>query len=321
MRTLLLSFLAGVLLLFAGRINAENVPVFTDEDIQKYGNRSGSGVAAEDKTNAMPQFAAPAPVGTAPSRQIEIPPMVYDKWSSVRFTVLDKIGNEEKEYDVNIGDAFVIPNSDLKIVVKHFIPDFIAKNNIITTNSNEPNNPAVNIIIYDLDREIFKGWLYARFPTLHPVEHSKYQITLSKGIANTLHALSEGPTVEKTIKTKKTISKKEITNIERMCKQVWQRYKVALSKGDIEGALKEVSNNSKDTFRYALQYGRKPEHFGEIRAADIEENIAQFNMTVKDKLLPGDDLSGGHSVGDVIEYEHYVNFVKERNGAWKIDFY
>ncbi|HUO76097.1 MAG TPA: hypothetical protein VMU21_00840 [Thermodesulfovibrionales bacterium] len=168
-------------------------------------------------------------------------------------------------------------------------------------------------------------------PTFTDDDLKKYGGKSSRGIWNsdqsqiprqTSHEGQRGDLAqEQANKSNRKLSDAEKNDIISQCTQVWHRYRNALSRGDIEGALKEVSSSSIEAFRETLLYGRKPGHFGEIRAADIEENIAQFNMTVKDKLRPGDDLAEGHSVGDYIEFEHYVNFIKEPTGAWKIDFY
>jgi len=52
----------------------------------------------------------------------------------------------------------------------------------ITSSSNTPNNPAVAIKVFEGDKEIFKGWLYAKFPTIHPFEHPKYGLTMKEAI-------------------------------------------------------------------------------------------------------------------------------------------
>lgn len=114
--------------------------------------------------------------------QIEVPQMVKDKWSAVRFDVIDKATKDKREYTVKIGDTLIIPSSALKVVVNYFIPDFVSHELTITSLSNEPNNPAVKIIVYEHDKEVFKGWLYAKFPAIHPFEHEKYEIIFVNGI-------------------------------------------------------------------------------------------------------------------------------------------
>ncbi len=61
MRILLLSFLSGVLILFAGHIYADDVPTFTDGDLEKYGGPSGSQREQTDKIKRPARVAAPTP--------------------------------------------------------------------------------------------------------------------------------------------------------------------------------------------------------------------------------------------------------------------
>jgi hypothetical protein len=83
---------------------------------------------------------------------------------------------------VNIGSEFKVPNTNLRIVVGEFLPDFRMDDATITSASDMPNNPAVRVEVFENGKSIFKGWLYSKFPTIHPFEHEKYGLTLKEGI-------------------------------------------------------------------------------------------------------------------------------------------
>jgi hypothetical protein len=123
------------------------------------------------------------------------------------------------------------------------------------------------------------------------------------------------------VKTTNSINSAEGELISTQCIQIWQRYKAALSKGNIEDALKYVSDNSKEEFQAALQYQRRSVHLGEITLENIKHNVARFKMLVKFKLIADDDIPPGYSPGDYYESEGYVVFKKNSGGEWKIDFY
>ena len=126
---------------------------------------------------------------------------------------------------------------------------------------------------------------------------------------------------EQTVESKINVSEAEKNVIVSHCIQIWHRYKTALSKGDIEGALQDVSDNSKESFRNALQSKRTAEQLGTIEAESIENTIARFKMSAKVKLRPDDSIPPGYSVGDSIVVDAYVVFIKDPHGKWKIDFY
>lgn len=117
-----------------------------------------------------------------PEKQIVVPANVKGKWNKVKLVFMDKASKKSSEYVVNVGSELKIPNTNLKIVVGEFLPDFRMTETEITSSSDVPNNPAVRIEVFEDGRSIFKGWLYAKFPTIHPFEHEKYGLILKEGI-------------------------------------------------------------------------------------------------------------------------------------------
>lgn len=113
---------------------------------------------------------------------VTVPDSVKGKWKAVVLVVEDKTARKMKEYTVNVNSDLEIPGSDMKISVGEFLPDFKMDGLTLTSMSNEPNNPAVRITVVEKDKEIFKGTLFLKFPTIHPFEHPKYSILLKNGI-------------------------------------------------------------------------------------------------------------------------------------------
>ena len=115
-------------------------------------------------------------------KTIVVPDSVKDKWKGVILVVSDKKANKQQEYTVNLNSDLKIPNSTLKVSVGEYLPEFRMDGLNITSASNEPNNPAVGVKVFENDKEVFKGWLYAKFPTMHPFEHPNYSIVLKGGV-------------------------------------------------------------------------------------------------------------------------------------------
>jgi hypothetical protein len=114
--------------------------------------------------------------------KVIIPEDVQGKWNAVKILLEDKAAKKNREYTVNLNSDFKVPDTDLKISVGEFLPDFRMSTGTITSASNEPNNSAVRIKVFDGEKEIFRGWLFAKFPTTHPFEHPKYGIILKEGV-------------------------------------------------------------------------------------------------------------------------------------------
>ena len=120
--------------------------------------------------------------------QIVVPPEVKAHWKAVTFIVEDKKGNTSKEFTVNIGDNFDIPDSKLTVKAGPFLPDFKMSAATITSVSNELNNPAIGVSISENGHKIFPssgewGWLYMNFPTIHSFQHERFGLILKEGVA------------------------------------------------------------------------------------------------------------------------------------------
>jgi len=114
--------------------------------------------------------------------QVVVPANVKGKWNAVKIVVEDKATRKTQEYTVKLNSDLKIPNSDLKVSIGEFIPDFRMDASTITSASNDPNNPAVNIKVFEGNKEVFKGWLYSKFPAIHPFEHPKFGLSLKEGV-------------------------------------------------------------------------------------------------------------------------------------------
>jgi hypothetical protein len=70
----------------------------------------------------------------------------------------------------------------MKVAVTEFLPDFRMEGTVITSPTNELNNPTARVKVYEGNKEIFNGWLWSKFPAIHPFQNDKYGITLKEGI-------------------------------------------------------------------------------------------------------------------------------------------
>ncbi len=120
--------------------------------------------------------------------RVVVPAMVKKSWSGARIIVEDKIAKTKQEYTVKLNSDFKIPNTNLRIHVGDFLPDFRMDGLNLTSASNNPNNPALAIRVYEGEKQIFPapgknwGWLFGKVPSIHPFEHKKYGIFLKEGI-------------------------------------------------------------------------------------------------------------------------------------------
>jgi len=110
--------------------------------------------------------------------RVVLPEAVQGKWSAVKIAVQDKDANQQKVYTVAIGGGFTIDEADLGLEVLNFLPYFQMDGTILTSVSNETKNPAVQIVINEAGQEVFRGWLFSRYPNTHAFQHPRYSFSL-----------------------------------------------------------------------------------------------------------------------------------------------
>jgi hypothetical protein len=109
---------------------------------------------------------------------VVVPAIVKGKWKAVKIAVTDKEKSKETVYTVAIGASFTIPATSLTINVDNFLPHFMMDGTTLTSQTNEPKNPAAQIRITENGTEIFKGWLFSLYPTTHAFQHPRFSFTL-----------------------------------------------------------------------------------------------------------------------------------------------
>jgi len=137
----------------------------------------------------MPQ--SPTPGHGMPGQKVEfkvvVPKEVEGHWSAVKFIIEDKTQNKKQELSAPIGGELKIPDSNLTVKVGPFLPDFKMTGDMITSATNDLINPAVGVKIYENGAQIFPasgqwGWLYMKFPSIHPFQHQRFALALKEGI-------------------------------------------------------------------------------------------------------------------------------------------
>ncbi len=144
-------------------------------------------ITADKTGNSLPEghpstSGAPGGPVVAPITQIVVPEGVKGTWVSAVVIIEDKSNRKSEDVTVPLNSEYKIADSDIKLVVGEFLPDFRMEGSTITSSSSEPNNPAVQMKVFEGEDEIFAGWLYSRFPAIHPFQHERFAITLKAGV-------------------------------------------------------------------------------------------------------------------------------------------
>ncbi|MFH1148606.1 MAG: DUF2155 domain-containing protein [Pseudomonadota bacterium] len=123
----------------------------------------------------------PTPGGAKTGKKnvpVTVPAAIQGKWKALVINVLNKKTKNSRDFTLKMNEEFAIPDTKMKLRVLAFLPHFTMSPGGITSVSNDPVNPAAQVIIYDNGSSVFEGWLFEKYPSIHPFEHNLYQITL-----------------------------------------------------------------------------------------------------------------------------------------------
>jgi len=119
--------------------------------------------------------------GEIPTR-LEVPPEVTGAYSGIRVGWTDRSTGQSGVIEIPLGGATPLPDPSLVVRADVFLPAFTMGGGAITSDGVEPQNPAARITVFEKGKEIFGGWIFTRFPDVHPFVHPLFQLRLEGGV-------------------------------------------------------------------------------------------------------------------------------------------
>lgn len=124
----------------------------------------------------------PVPEGRKFSAKVVVPDHVRGRWDGVKLAIYRRGEQTAQPLMAHLGESTPIPGSNATLQVKTFLPAFMADGTTLTSASNSPTNPGAEIIISEGGKELFHGWLMARTPVSHALQHPEFSVVLLEGI-------------------------------------------------------------------------------------------------------------------------------------------
>jgi len=112
-------------------------------------------------------------------RRVDVPKDVEGKWKAVKILVRNKAAEGKNELKtVEIGSSFMLENSGIKVTVGPFLPNFVMDQGTYTSMNNQVVNPAVQLLVEENGKILYKGWTFAKYPAMYAFEHEVYALEL-----------------------------------------------------------------------------------------------------------------------------------------------
>ncbi|MBS3906159.1 MAG: cytochrome c biogenesis protein ResB, partial [Syntrophaceae bacterium] len=88
-------------------------------------------------------------------------------------------GNDPKTFRIQLGEGETkqVQGTDYKVELAALIPDFsLGEGNRIFSRSDQPNNPAVQVNIYQNGKLSYQGWSFLKHPDFHGSKDDTYRV-------------------------------------------------------------------------------------------------------------------------------------------------
>lgn len=118
---------------------------------------------------------------TVPTKLV-VPPEVTAAYSAIRLGWKDSETGKGGTVEVPIGGSAPLPGSDLEIRADVFLPSFSMTAEEITSTGTGQENPAARIAVLEKGNSLFAGWIFTRFPEVHPFQHPRFSLKLEGGV-------------------------------------------------------------------------------------------------------------------------------------------
>ena len=88
--------------------------------------------------------------------------------------------DKAREYRVRQGQRFAIEGAKDEAMVETILADFAMDDGKYFSRSDEPNNPAVRVIVYRAGKELESPWAFMKFPDFHRKADAAYDVQLAE---------------------------------------------------------------------------------------------------------------------------------------------
>ena len=152
----------------------------SEVDIPQYeGSRSKPIQTTIEKKPGTKEVHPDVKEGVNINRGIVIPKAVEGQWKAIKIMVRNKLDESRNSMKtVSLGGSFELEGSSIKVVVGPFMPNFVMTQTNYTSKGNELTNPAVRLVVEENGKTLYKGWAFAKYPTMYAFEHDEFAFQL-----------------------------------------------------------------------------------------------------------------------------------------------
>ena len=155
----------------------------------KAGADAGVAPSAQEQPAASPHGAMPPSGGEAVSvphapvkstKPLQLSKEVKAAWKVVEIKLTDASAKTSESVKAEIGTKIALKAAGFSVKVEAFVPDYTIYDDHIGSKSNQPNNPAIMVELFDKDKSVAKGWIFNKpeFSSFNSFKHDRFSVAL-----------------------------------------------------------------------------------------------------------------------------------------------
>ncbi len=130
-----------------------------------------------EKMAASIQKASHANIKT--SKEVVLSDEMKAKWNEVQIAITDNSTRRTERVTIPVGSRIKLTEGGYYLTIDAFVPDYAISESKIVSRSDNPNNPAMLVSLYEKDKEITRGWVFKEFPEFNSYANSRFVLQLA----------------------------------------------------------------------------------------------------------------------------------------------
>ena len=159
----------------------------------KAGADAGVAPSAQEQPAVSPHGAMPPAMPPSGGEAVSVPhapvkstkPLQLSKevkaaWKVVEIKLTDASAKTSESVKAEIGTKIALKAAGFSVKVEAFVPDYTIYDDHIGSKSNQPNNPAIMVELFDKDKSVAKGWIFNKpeFSSFNSFKHDRFSVAL-----------------------------------------------------------------------------------------------------------------------------------------------
>ncbi|MFZ3071847.1 MAG: hypothetical protein WA162_01240 [Thermodesulfobacteriota bacterium] len=114
------------------------------------------------------------------TKPLQLSKEVKAAWKVVEIKLTDASSKTSEAVNAEIGKKTALKAAGFSVKVEAFVPDYTIYEDYIGSKSNEPNNPAIMVELFEKDKSVAKGWIFnkAEFSSFNSFKHDRFSVSL-----------------------------------------------------------------------------------------------------------------------------------------------